>query len=44
MQARHAIQDISHPDDLAGVWEQYSDVWTPELTDLGRQIAALFNQ
>lgn len=40
--ARHAVQDISHPDELAGVWEQFSDVWTDDLTTLGQQIAGLF--
>lgn len=42
--ARHAIQDISAPSDLPGIWEQYSDVWTDELTALGQQIAALFTE
>ena len=40
-QARHAIQDISDPADLAAIWEQYQDVWTDDLTQLGEQLAAL---
>jgi hypothetical protein len=43
-EARHAIQDISHPDELATVWEQYEHVWTDELTTLGQQIAALLTE
>lgn len=39
--ARHAIQDISDPAQLSGIWEKFSDVWTPELTELGEQFAAL---
>lgn len=42
--ARHAIQDISDPSELATIWEQYQDVWTDDLTQLGRQIAALITQ
>jgi len=42
VEARHAVQDISHPDELAGLWDEYSDVWTEDLTQLGQQIAALF--
>jgi hypothetical protein len=42
--ARRAIQNISHPDDLPGLWEQYQDVWTDALTTLGMQIAALFTE
>ncbi len=41
VEARHAIQDISHPGDLSGVWESYSDIWSDELTSLGEQFAAL---
>lgn len=40
--ARQALQNISHPDDLNGVWEQYQDVWDDTLTQLGEQVAALF--
>lgn len=40
-EARHAIQDISDPADLAGIWEQYQDVWTDDLTQLGEQAAEL---
>lgn len=40
-QARHAVQDISDPADLAAIWEQYQDVWTDDLTRLGEQLAAL---
>lgn len=40
--ARHAIQDISAPAELAVLWEEYQDVWDEDLTALGRQIAALF--
>jgi len=43
VEARHAVQDISAPGDLPSVWERYSDVWTEDLTELGQQIAALFN-
>lgn len=39
--ARHAIQDISDPADLAAIWEQYQDVWTDDLTQLGEQAAEL---
>ena len=42
VQARHAIQDISDPSELSGIWEQYSDVWDESLTELGKQTAALF--
>jgi len=42
--ARHAIQDISAPADLAVIWEQYSEVWTEELTALGLQIADLITR
>jgi hypothetical protein len=42
--ARHAVQDILDPAQLSGIWEQFSDVWTPELTELGKQIAALTTQ
>lgn len=42
VEARHAIQDISDPAELTGVWEQYQDVWTDDLTELGKQTAALF--
>lgn len=42
LEARHAIQDISDPAELGGVWEQYQDVWTDDLTDLGNTIAGLF--
>lgn len=42
--ARHAIQNISHPDDLPGVWEQYQGVWNDDLTELGQQIAGLFTK
>lgn len=41
-EARAAIQDISAPGDLVGVWEQYQDVWSDDLTELGQQIAGLF--
>jgi hypothetical protein len=40
-QARHAIQDISDPADLAAIWEKYQDVWSDDLTQLGEQLAAL---
>lgn len=43
-EARHAIQDISHPDDLPKVWEEFQSVWTEELTELGQQIAGLFTE
>lgn len=42
VEARHALQDISDPADLTGIWEQYSDVWDESLTELGKQIAGLF--
>ncbi|ADX31971.1 exonuclease [Tsukamurella phage TPA2] len=37
--ARLAITNISDPDDLAGIWEEYQDVWTPDLTDFGQTVA-----
>lgn len=43
VEARHAMQDISDPAELAGIWEQYQDVWTDDLTQLGEQLAALLN-
>ena len=43
-EARHALQDISHPDDLVLVWEQFQSVWTEELTEMGQQIAALITE
>lgn len=43
-EARHAIQDISDPGDLVGIWERYSAVWTEDLTALGRQIAGLITE
>ena len=42
VEARQALQNISHPDDLNRVWEQYRDVWTDELTQFGEQVAKLF--
>lgn len=39
--ARHAIQDISDPAQLSGIWEEFADVWSDELTVLGEQFAAL---
>ncbi|QFG11194.1 exonuclease [Gordonia phage CloverMinnie] len=42
VEARQALQNISAPDELNGVWEQYQDVWDDALTQLGEQIAALF--
>jgi hypothetical protein len=39
--ARHAVQDISDPAQLAGIWEEYAAVWSDELTALGEQFAAL---
>lgn len=42
VQARHAVQDISEPADLAGLWDEFADVWSDELTQLGYQIAELF--
>jgi hypothetical protein len=43
-QARHDIQDITHPGELTGIWERYQSVWTDELTELGQQIASLINE
>lgn len=42
VEAYQAIQNISDPADLDGVWEQYEDVWTDDLTQLGNRTAALF--
>jgi hypothetical protein len=39
--ARHAIQDISDPAQLSGIWEEFADVWSDELTALGEQFAEL---
>ena len=41
-EARHAIQDVQDPADLAEIWTSYQSVWTDELTALGQQIAGLF--
>lgn len=41
-EARHAIQDIQDPSELAGIWSAHQSIWTDELTALGQQIAALF--
>jgi hypothetical protein len=41
MDARHEIQDITDPEELKGIWERYQSVWTPALTELGQQVAAL---
>jgi len=43
VEARQALQNISHPDQLSAVWERYSDVWDTELTQFGEQVAKLFN-
>lgn len=43
-EARHALQDISDPSELATIWEQYEAVWTDDLTTLGQQIAGLFTE
>lgn len=37
--ARLAITNISEPGELADLWEEYQDVWTPELTDFGQIVA-----
>lgn len=42
-EARHAIQDIQNPAELAEIWTRYQSVWTEDLTALGQQIAALFD-
>lgn len=41
VEARRALMDISAPEDLNRVWEQYQDVWDDALTALGEQLAAL---
>lgn len=41
--ARRALTNISDPGQLTGVWESYRDIWTDELTQLGQQVAALFD-
>lgn len=40
--AYQAIQDTRSVDDLNAIWEQYQDVWTDDLTQLGHTVAALF--
>lgn len=40
-QARLAITNISEPGDLAELWEEYQDVWSPELTDFGQTVAGV---
>jgi hypothetical protein len=41
IEARHALQDISDRAQLSAIWEQYQEVWTDDLTELGEQFAAL---
>lgn len=38
-----AVESAQTFDDLAEIWEEYQDVWTDDLTTLGRQIMALRN-
>jgi hypothetical protein len=40
-EARHRIQDIQHPSELAGLFEEFKSVWTDDLTAFGHQIAGL---
>lgn len=40
--AYQAIQSSRGTDDLNAVWDQYQDVWRPELTELGHTVAKLF--
>jgi len=41
-EARHAIQDVQNPAELAEIWNAHQSVWTDELTAMGQQIAGLF--
>lgn len=40
--AYQAIQSSHRVEDLNAVWDQYQDVWRPELTELGHAVAKLF--
>lgn len=39
--ARHALQDVPHPDRMSDVWAEFKDVWSDELTELGKRLAQL---
>jgi hypothetical protein len=41
MTARHELQDAHSQAEMAQIYERYSSVWTPALTELGQQIAGL---
>jgi hypothetical protein len=43
VEARDALLDITYVGDLPGVYENYEDVWTDDLTELGHHVAQLFN-
>lgn len=36
--ARFALETSRTEAEMAAVWEQYSDIWTPELTELGQSL------
>lgn len=42
-EARDAVLDVTGPDELSLVWEQYEDVWTDDLTALGEHVAELLS-
>lgn len=39
--ARLAIQTSTQPGDLSSIWEEYQDVWTDDLTQLGETVIEL---